>query len=315
MSFSTRWRSLCLFALLSLSPPAPLGGQGDRSRDVSKVLVLQGVASGPSRELLDGFRRRFTELGRKVDVVVVEADNAAAVAGQRNAGGALNLVLALGARASALAVSDFRNTPTVGAMLARESALPDGSGAAAIVLEFPLDLELEWVQRVLPHAHRIGVLYGSDDNARLVVRARDIARTLGLELVARRVNSPADIPAALAAIAGSADVLWGIPDDVVLNAETAKAVLLSTLRSKIPLVGLSAQWVRAGAIFALDRDYADLGAQTADVAARILDGTSPRAVGTVRPRKILYSVNARSAELMRITLGSELLRGATEVVR
>ena len=315
MSFSTRCRSLCQFALLSLSPLAMLGGQGDKSRDVNRIVVLQGVASGPSRELLDGFRRRFAELGRRVDVVVVEADNAAAVAGQRNAGGAPSLVLALGARASALANSDFRTTPTIGAMLARESALPDGSAAAAIVLEFPLDLELEWLQRVLPNAHRIGVLYGTDDNARLVVRARDIARSLGLELVARRVNSPSDIPAALAAIAGSADVLWGIPDDVVLNAETAKSVLLSTLRSKIPLVGLSAQWVRAGAIFALDRDYADLGAQTADVAARILDGTSPRAVGTVRPRKMLYSVNTRSAELMRLTLSSELVRGATEVVR
>ena len=66
---------------------------------------------------------------------------------------------------------------------------------------------------------------------------------------------------------------------------------------------------------ALDRDYADLGVQTADAAVRILDGTSPRAVGTVRPRRMLYSVNARSAELMRISLGAEQLRGATEVVR
>lgn len=315
MCFSPTWRSRCVFALVSLWPLA-LGGQGDRSRDAIRVVVLQGAAPGPSRELLDGFRRRFAELGRRLDVVVVDSDDAAAIAGQRNAaGGAPSLVLALGARASALAGSDFRTSPSIGALLARESALPEGSGAAAVVLEFPLDVELEWLQRMLPNAHRIGVLYGTDDNARRVVRAREIAKGLGLELVARRVTSPSDIPAALAAIAGSADVLWGIPDDVVLNAETAKAVVLSTLRSKLPLVGLSAQWVRAGALFALDRDYADLGVQTADAAVRILDGTSPRAVGTVRPRRMLYSVNARSAELMRISLGAEQLRGATEVVR
>jgi putative tryptophan/tyrosine transport system substrate-binding protein len=307
---------LTALAMLLL-PCAPLTGQRERGSEPLRVVVLQGAASAASRELLDGFRRRLDQLGKRATFVTVDTDaEATAAAAVRHAAATpANLVVALGSRATALAAADFRSTPTIGALLARESSVPRGSSAAAVVLEFPIDVELEWMKRMLPSARRIGVLYSTDDNAKLVARARDVARGMGLEIVARRIASPAELPAALASLASSADAIWGIPDDVVLTAETARAVLLASIRGHVPFVGLSAQWVRAGAVYALDRDYADLGAQTADLAARILDGAATRSVDAVRPRRVLYSVNTRSAELMRLPVPSSLLRGASEVIR
>lgn len=246
----------------------------------------------------------------ELDVVALDADPSRA-AREHPA----DVVVALGTRALSVAARDWKGVPAVGTLVARESAIPDGSSATAVVLEFPLDVEFELMHRVVPKARRIGVLYGTDDNAKVVAQARDAARSQGLELVARRVASPAELPAALAALAGEVDLLWGIPDDVVLTAETAKAVLLFSLRNRLPFIGLSAQWVKAGALYALDRDYTDLGVQTADIAARILDGASPRSIPAARPRRSLYVINARSADMMRITFSPEVLRGAREVIR
>jgi putative tryptophan/tyrosine transport system substrate-binding protein len=302
--------------LLTILPTLPLGGQGERARDAVRVVVLQGVASPASRELVDAFRRRLEQLGRRATMVLVATDGDAGGAATRAAAATpADLVLALGSRATGLAANEFRTTPTIGALLTRESALPSGSTAAKVVLEFPLEVELEWIRKILPQARRIGVLYGTDENTRVVIRARELARNYGLEIIARRVTNPAELPAALAALASGTDAIWGIPDDVVLTPETARAVLLASIRGHVPFVGLSAQWVRAGAIYALDRDYGDLGIQTADLAARLLDGVSARSLDAVRPRKVLYSLNARSADMIRLTVQPALLRGATEVVR
>jgi putative tryptophan/tyrosine transport system substrate-binding protein len=315
MRSSVRRRCAWLLGISAITPAAPRELHGQR--DAISVVVLAGNASTASRELLDGFRRRFQQLGRAAEVLVVETEGEGAGRGAatRNVGASTDLILALGSRASALALSGNRTVPVIGALLARESVLAEGSLAASFVLEFGPEVELEWMRRILPKARRIGVLFSTDENARLVRRAQEVAKGLGMEIIARRVVSPAEIPAALAALASDADVLWGIADDVVLTPATAKAVLLASLRSRVPFVGLSSQWVRAGAVYALDRDYGDLGAQMADIAIRLRDGVAARPIGAVRPRKVRYSLNARSAEMMRLTMPPELLRGATEVYR
>lgn len=292
-----------------------VGGQGERARDGQRIVVLQGTNSDVQRDLLEGFKRRIEQGGRRVDLDVLQGDVDGASEARLAREHPADLVVALGSRALAQATRGWKGTPAIGTLVARESAIPEGSSATAVVLEFPFDVEFEVMHRIVPKAKRIGVLYGSEDNARLIAQAREAARAQGLELIARRVASPAELPAALATIAGDADVLWGIPDDVVLTAETAKAVLLFSLRNRLPFIGLSAQWVKAGALYALDRDYTDLGAQTAEMAVRVLEGTPPRSIPAVRPRRSLYVINARSADMMRITFSPEVLRGAREIVR
>lgn len=306
----TGLRDAAASACLLSSLVCPLGGQGDRARDVVRITVLQASASTASRDVVDGFRRRLEQLGRRSSVTVIVMDGEQAAAPRASA----DLVVALGARAQVAAAKDFRGTPTVGALVTREAMSASGTGAS-VVLEFAPEVELDWMRRLLPQVRRIGVVYSTDANARLVARAREIGRGLGFEIIAQRVANPSEIPAALNSLAGTADVLWGIPDDLVLTSETARAVLLASLRTRVPFVGLSSQWVRAGAVYALDRDYADIGAQAADLAVRVLDGAAGRAPEVVSPRKVTYSLNTRSADLMRVTFPGNLIRGAVEVVR
>ena len=112
-----------------------------------------------------------------------------------------------------------------------------------------------------------------------------------------------------------ADVLWGIPDQTVLSAQTAEQVLLFSFRKRIPFVGLSAEWVKAGALYALERDYRDVGKQCGGLVVKILGGTPPSALSPQTPRTVFYDVNLRTAERLQITLSDEILADAREVIR
>jgi putative ABC transport system substrate-binding protein len=99
----------------------------------------------------------------------------------------------------------------------------------------------------------------------------------------------------------------------VLSLQTAEAILLFSFRNRIPFTGLSNSWVKAGALYALDRDYLDIGAQCGEMAHRILSGAAPSALPPARPRKLTYAVNLRTAEHMKLEIPAALLKGAERV--
>ncbi|HET7296158.1 MAG TPA: ABC transporter substrate binding protein, partial [Gemmatimonadales bacterium] len=144
--------------------------------------------------------------------------------------------------------------------------------------------------------------------------AQRLGPGLDLSIQAIRVGGPAELPDALTTLSNRADVLWSVTDPVVYNAETARTLLLFSLRNRIPLVGQSAAWVKAGALYALDRDYTDVGAQCAGLAARILGGEAPSTVAPVPPRKVRYTINGHTAAELRLTLPERVDGEAGEVI-
>lgn len=302
-----------LLALCSTVLPVP--GRAD-DRSPVQVGVLLGSDSAPYQEVVAGFQARLHEDGVPVDLQVyrlADSSGPQAVAAMHRQG--TDLVLAVGSQATMIAARGLSGVPVVSAMALRPQELDSSEEITGVYLEFPLDVEFAWLKRLLPDQKRIGVVYQPAENQAVVDRAASAARALGLELCARRVQDPREIPAALQSLATEADVLWGLADRTVLTPETAESILLFCLRNKIPFVGLSSPWVKAGAIYALDRDYRDIGAQCGDLALSIFAGRSPAALPAVPPRKVLYSINQRTADHLHVRVAPDILKGAKEVVR
>jgi putative tryptophan/tyrosine transport system substrate-binding protein len=307
-------RSLLPIAALLLMPvrPEPPPTPGPQP---GVVVVVSSTLSESARDAISGFRRRMDQRGVKVgpDVIVTGQEDAAALAAVRATHA--DVVLAIGTRAQDVA---RRATPqsVIVSALASNPQEPGAMRSTGVSLEFPLDQQLQWIRRILPGSQRrIGIVYSPAENEQTIARIREAARGLNLEIIARPVQSPSDIPQALASLAGAADVLWGVPDGVVMTPETARSILLFSLRNRLPLIGMSVAWVKSGALFALDRDYADVGSQCAEQALRLLGGESLQLVPPERPRKIVYALNQRTADLMSVRFSAETLRNAREVVR
>jgi len=134
-----------------------------------------------------------------------------------------------------------------------------------------------------------------------------------MRLEAYEVNTPQDIPGALEGLSRKAEVLWGVADSLTLSPSNAKNVLLFSFRNSIPFIRPSATWVKAGALYSLDWNYADLGAQCGEMAQKILAGAAPSSLPPATPRKVLYSLNLVTARQMKITMPEPVVRGARQV--
>lgn len=281
------------------------------------VVVVVSADATPYQQALAGLRRGLQARTPPVvmDVVTLQGDTTRIGDALSAIRGNAAVVVTLGTLATRALIHRIGDVPVVAGMILNSRELEDSPNATGVYLEYPVDVEMEWLHRLLPDARRVGVLYHGDDNTQRVADARRIAAASGsFTVVAIRVENPDALPDALAQLTNRADVLWGMNDPVVYNAETARSLLLFSLRNRIPLVGQSNAWVRAGALYALDRDYDDVGAQCADVVTRILGGEAPRELPPEAPRKVVYSLNRHTAGDLGFVLPQSVVRGALDVV-
>jgi putative tryptophan/tyrosine transport system substrate-binding protein len=303
----------------ALLPPLLLAWlliQPGYARAAVVVAVVATQPEVPVAEVLDGFRRQFTAAGEDLDLRVYPLPgDTLEIAGQiaRIQATPPQLIFVLGSRALNVIAREITGTPIVFGMVLNEQALPKGKNITGVYLDFPVATQLDWLHRLLPRAHNVGVIYNPAENAARIQAAAGIAKGLGLKLQAIPIHSPQELPAALEALANSCDVLWGLSDQMVANPQTARNLLLFSFRNRIPYFGLSAVWVEAGALFALERDYRDIGAQCAELAVKVIAGQAPENLPPQPPRRVLYTLNQRTAKQMKIELAAPLLRGAQKV--
>lgn len=312
-----RLRGLALTAVALAGAAGPAAAQPAPDSRETRIAVLVSQEAPPYREALAGFTRVLERRGLKVSVSVGSLEGDGAKAAQALAAARpeqAQLILTLGTLATqAVAARKDLKAPVVTGLVLKVSDL-GGANATGVALEFPVETELRWLQRFFPGRRAVGVLYHPDENRGRIETAVKTAQALGLVLVARSVERARDLPDELEWLANRADVLWGVTDTVVFTPQTAQPILLYSFRNRIPLVGLSQTWVRAGALYALDRDYEDIGAQCAELALKVLQGAPVASLPPEAPRKVRYSVNLRTAQHMKLEIPQALLHGAHEVV-
>lgn len=298
---------LLLLALGLFAPGALSGADGGR------IAVLVSSNEAPFKEAVSGFEAYLAKQGYTSGYDVFRLDGDAAKAGpavQRIKASGSHLVFTVGTVATDAALKGITDIPIVACLVLRTDGLRKAPNATGVGLEFPLDTQLAWMQKFLPRSSTIGVIYSAGENQQKVEAAAEAARTAGLRLEAKQVRSPQDVPAALNNLSKQADALWSIPDSVMLSPTIAKNVLLFSFRNSIPVVGPSTAWVKAGALYALDWDYADLGGQCGEQADRILKGVAPSSVPVATPRTARYTINLVTARQMKLELPEQLVKGA-----
>ena len=96
----------------------------------------------------------------------------------------------------------------------------------------------------------------------------------------------------------------------LLAGDAAGRILGTLFRNRIPFVGPSSAWVKAGAIYALDWDFADIGQQCGGIALKIFKGVRPEAIPVEGPRRVIYTLNEKTAAHMKIEIPAEVSRRA-----
>lgn len=310
------WRSGCPLVafvgwiVLLLSAGYMAEGQASRSR----IVVVRSSKAVPYEEATAGVQQALQQHGVQVPIDLYtldgDTDKMSAAFGHLAPD---DILVTLGALALQRVRAVVSTRPLVAGMLLSTEGLQSLPNATAVSLEFPWEVQVQWLRRVLPHIRTLGVLYNPKDNQRRIEAARQAARGLGFTVETQEVHDAKDLPAALASLGKRVEVLWGVVDDLVLNPQTAQQILLFSFQNRLPLIGLSAAWVKAGALYALEWDYTDIGQQCGEMVVQILHGAQARTLPIAAPRKVLYTLNQKTARHMKIDLAESLVRGAREV--
>lgn len=281
-----------------------------------RIIVMISSAGEPYEETVAGFRQYLDKQGVKVEYTVHQLEGDAAKAVQALRGVKTNrpdLIFAVGTLATESAVVSASDVPVVAAMILKAENLRRAPNATGVVLEVPVETQLQWIRRFLPRVRTVGVLFNPRENRDRIAAAEKAAQPMGITLDAQEVSVPQDIAAALNRLAGNAEALWGLADRTALDPQTAKQILFFSHKNRIPFIAPSSAWTKAGALYSLDWDYADMGAQCGEIGVKILRGASPASLPPAPPRTLSYSINKQTADDMMIKIPDELLRSAKTV--
>jgi putative ABC transport system substrate-binding protein len=224
------------------------------------------------------------------------------------------LLLAVGVKAARVAKLEIVDIPVLFCMVLdpakHDLKAPNMTG---IRLEVPLDRQFSAMRSVLPSLKRIGVLYDPEKTGRLVDEARLLAKSIGLELVAKQVGTEKELPAALRALLSQVEALWLVPDSTVLTEDSLKFVLGTALDFNVPVIGFSSELVRSGALVGLSVHYEDVGRQAGLMAKKILTDQSSPFATTLPPDRLRLALNLKTAKFLGITVPPEVVNNADEL--
>jgi len=299
--------TLILLALAGLYPGS--------AHAADRIALLISSDDAPYKEAVAGFNEYLNKQGMQPTYELINLAGDAAKAGaaiQKIRLGGFSLVFALGSLATDAVAREISDTPIVAGLVLRPESLRKSANLTGVSIEFPLELQFAWIQKMVPQAKTIGVVYSPEENGKKIEAAAKAAQKMGLKLETQEVRTPQEVPDVLDRLSKRAQVLWGLPDAVALSMQVAKPILLFSLQNSIPFAAPSSMWVKAGALYSLDCDYKDVGAQCGEMAVRVLRGASPGAIPPSSPRTVNYSLNMNTARQMKLSIPDDIVRGAKQ---
>ncbi|MBN2438509.1 MAG: hypothetical protein JXL20_07890 [Deltaproteobacteria bacterium] len=171
---------------------------------------------------------------------------------------------------------------------------------SGVSLDIALTTQFRIIRQAFPEARRIGVLYNPDRNGKVIEEARSAAAARGFNLRAFPVDTIKELPFAFEKLQGNADLLWALYDPTVYGPESARYILMQSLQRKIPVVGFSSHFAKAGAVLSMYGDYEDIGRQVAQQALALRNGQGD-AARVDRPRTVKIAVNDKVGKYLGIT--------------
>lgn len=204
-------------------------------------------------------------------------------------------------------------SPIFIAQIAPSVSLENTNNIRGISMEVPLAIQLDWIKRTVPNAHSVGLIYSTDLNRKKINQVLSLTKKMNLELISEQISTPQEFPQALKSVLRRADIILGLDDPVVITRETAKAILLSSFRQRIPFVGLSRKWVKSGALFSLESNDFSVGKQSGKIIEMMLKNKIHRNSSIQYPIDINYILNMKTARHMKIDISSDLIKQAEKI--
>jgi len=139
------------------------------------------------------------------------------------------------------------------------------------------------------------------------------ARAFGLEMPVIRASTVPEIEAAFTSFVASRPDALLISGSNIFNGQSERLGALS-LRSAIPAMFQTREFVAAGGLVSYGADSADLLHLAGAYTGRILKGEKPADLPVMQATKVTLVINLKTAKVLGLTVPEALLLRADEVI-
>jgi putative ABC transport system substrate-binding protein len=200
--------------------------------------------------------------------------------------------------------------------LADSLARPGGNVTGMTLFGSELDgKRLELLRELVPEATRISVFaYArSPRTAPRITAIEALARPLGIRVVARLVSKVGEFEGAFAASAADHDEAMLVQESPVAHENLERIVALAA-QYRLPAVYDNRQYIEAGGLAFYGQVWRDNFERAAALVDKILKGAKPADLPIEQPTKFELVVNAKTAQVLGVTIPQSILARADEVI-
>lgn len=324
---------LAASAALVLTGCTSGAGGSDEGSGASTDSVTIGISQFVQHPALDaaaeGFKQAFADAGYvEGETVTFDEKNAnaevatATTIAQTFATNKVDLALAIATPSAQAAAQNLTDVPVlftavtdaVAADLVASNEKPGGNVTGTSDLS-PVAEQIDLIAEITPDAKKIGMVYGSGEvNSQVQVElAREAAKKHGMEVVEATVTNASELMQATESL-GDVDAIYTPSDNLVASGIGA---IVGVAEDKgILVIGSDSTHVDGGAAATVGIDYTKLGAQTGEMAIRILkDGADPATMPVETSKDLELTVNLGAAKRLGVELPADLVDRAANVVK
>ncbi len=293
----------------------------------AKVAVSQIVehpALDATRQgLIDGLKAKGYEQGKNLDFDFKTAQGNPAIAVQiarQFVGEKPDVLVGIATPTAQALVSATRSIPVVftavtdpvGAKLVKTMIQP-GKNVTGLSDLSPVNQHVALIKEIMPNVKSIGVVFnpGEANAVTLVELLKQSASEHGIKVVEATALKSADVQSATQAIVAKSDVIYAPTDNTVASA--IEGMIVAANQAKTPVFGGATSYVEKGAIASVGFDYYQVGVQTADYVAAIIEGAEPGSLDVKVAKGSDLVVSSSAAMKLGITIPQSVLDRATSV--
>ncbi len=201
----------------------------------------------------------------------------------------------------------------VGAGLVPSLEKPGGNVTGTTDMS-PVDRQVELIREFVPGLKRLGVVYnaGETNSVSIVKVLKSVTDEMGIVLEEATIANSAGVSQAARSLVGRADAVYIPTDNTVVSA--FEAIAKVGYENRLPVFAADVDSVTRGAIAALAVDYYQMGRQTGEMAARVLEGADPAGMPVETLKEFLIHLNPASAKKMGVEVSEEMLKRADKIV-
>ena len=311
----------------------PLAALGQRANQIRRIAVLTGLAESDleGQERLAAFRERLQKLGwtEGDNIRVITRWAAGDIARTRAYAAELvdlapDVILVNTPPGLAALQTATRSIPVVFVQVvdAAEGAIKSpahpGGNVTGFYTFFDYSMAGKWLQllkEVAPRVRRVAAMQNPKHPAwtRYLGALKNIAPSLGIEVIPAPVQEPAEIGRAIQIFAREPDgSLIVLPDS--FTAVHRGLIIAAATRYRLPAIGHLKAFAAAGGLMSYGADLVDLVRQSASYVDRILRGKKPAELPVQASTRFVLVVNLKTAGAFGLKVPPSILLRADNVI-